>query len=117
MIGGAHFRHLMKHHTPVFYVSVVLTALLVFWGYFAHEHLADTAQSTLTLTISNFGWFYLLSTAGFVGFCSISSSALMPILNSANRMIRLNIPFHPGLRCSSPPAWVSASFSSAWLNR
>lgn len=69
MIGGAHFRHLMKHHTPVFYVSVVLTALLVFWGYFAHEHLADTAQSTLTLTISNFGWFYLLSTAGFVGFC------------------------------------------------
>lgn len=46
MIGGAHFRHLMKHHTPVFYVSVVLTALLVFWGYFAHEHLADTAQST-----------------------------------------------------------------------
>ncbi|WP_347274218.1 BCCT family transporter [Candidatus Kuenenia sp.] len=59
----------MKHHTPVFYVSVVLTALLVFWGYFAHEHLADTAQSALTFTINNFGWFYLLSTAGFVGFC------------------------------------------------
>lgn len=69
MIGGAHFRDLMKHHTPVFYVSVVLTALLVFWGYLAHEHMADTAQSALTFTISNFGWFYLLSTAGFVGFC------------------------------------------------
>lgn len=66
---GLNFRHLMKHHTPVFYISVVLTTLLVCWGYLAPDHLADTAQSILTLMIHNFGWFYLLSTAGFVGFC------------------------------------------------
>jgi glycine betaine transporter len=53
----------------VFYISIAVIILFVLWGGIASEQLAQSSQGVLNFTIEKFGWFYLISTFGFLLFC------------------------------------------------
>ncbi|MFF8847881.1 BCCT family transporter [Streptomyces sp. NPDC015127] len=50
----------------VLYISVTLSALFVVWGVFFTDNLASTADAVLARIIDNFGWLFVLTSAGFV---------------------------------------------------
>jgi choline/carnitine/betaine transport len=50
----------------VLYVSVTLSALFVVWGVFFTDNLVSVADKTLSGIIDQFGWLFVLSSAGFV---------------------------------------------------
>ncbi|OIJ14640.1 glycine/betaine ABC transporter [Anaerobacillus arseniciselenatis] len=52
----------------VFYISSIIIALFVSWGIISPTSLQSTANHFLGLTIENFGWFYMIVTAFFIGF-------------------------------------------------
>ncbi|WKA55585.1 BCCT family transporter [Planococcus shixiaomingii] len=59
----------MKNATPVFYISVVISLIVVLWGAFAPGNLESfTANVTSQLT-EKFGWFYLLLFIAILLFC------------------------------------------------
>jgi glycine betaine transporter len=50
----------------VLYISVTLSALFVAWGVLFTDNLASVADATLGRIIDNFGWLFVLTSAGFV---------------------------------------------------
>ncbi len=52
----------------VFRISVVVMLAFVTWGIVSPNHLAETANSLLGVTIEKFGWLYLLSSFSFLLF-------------------------------------------------
>ncbi|MGP4079455.1 BCCT family transporter [Pseudalkalibacillus sp. R45] len=58
-----------SYNNPVFKVSAVVIAFFTIWGALSPNSLAKNAQSVLDFTSYSFGWFYLVSVAGFVAFC------------------------------------------------
>ncbi|MFD2208688.1 BCCT family transporter [Virgibacillus halophilus] len=63
----------MKKITPVFYISVIVTALFIIWGIIPktvlpHANLDDVTNVIQAFLVDKFGWFYLLSVTGFVVF-------------------------------------------------
>ncbi|MDR5658558.1 BCCT family transporter [Serpentinicella sp. ANB-PHB4] len=54
--------------TTVFYAAGIIVLLFVIWGAISPTSLNEAAQSGLSWTIENFGWFYMLITAFFVFF-------------------------------------------------
>lgn len=57
-----------KNPNIVFYISAPLVALFVLWGAFFPTNLANVSAEALAFTLNNFGWFYMLVTAFFIGF-------------------------------------------------
>ncbi|MGJ9382756.1 BCCT family transporter [Salipaludibacillus sp. CF4.18] len=57
-----------KKPNIVFYISAPLVFLFVLWGFFGPESLENLSGIALGLTLDNFGWFYMLSTAFFIAF-------------------------------------------------
>lgn len=57
-----------KKFTSVLYVSALLVALFVLWGFFSPRSLNRAAGDALDWMINNFGWFYMLITTFFVLF-------------------------------------------------
>ncbi|AOM84159.1 BCCT family transporter [Salisediminibacterium beveridgei] len=57
-----------KNPNIVFYISAPLVALFVLWGAFFPANLANVSAEALAFTLDNFGWFYMLVTAFFIGF-------------------------------------------------
>ncbi|MFD1735068.1 BCCT family transporter [Bacillus salitolerans] len=57
-----------KNLGPVFFISVIITALFVLWGFIAPDHLDETSSNALAFTTANFGWFYLFATFIFLAF-------------------------------------------------
>lgn len=53
---------------PVFYISVIVIALFVLWGFLMPENLANQATKALNFSTSAFGWFYLLAAFIFLVF-------------------------------------------------
>ncbi|WP_430791138.1 BCCT family transporter [Virgibacillus flavescens] len=61
----------MEKHTyknPVFFISVIIVALLVLFGAFMPKKFGEVASELFKLTTVNFGWFYLLAVFIFVIF-------------------------------------------------
>lgn len=52
----------------VLYLSIGIILIFVLWGAFAPAQLAASASSLFDLSIKNFGWFFLISTFGFLIF-------------------------------------------------
>lgn len=52
----------------VFYISVIVVALFVLWGFFFPDHLELVSERALAFTTQGFGWFYVLATFIFLGF-------------------------------------------------
>jgi glycine betaine transporter len=52
----------------VFYISVIVVAVFVLWGFLFPEHLAEKAGNALAFTTNTFGWFYLFATFIFLVF-------------------------------------------------
>src|SRR5690625_2170764 len=57
-----------KKRPIVLYVSAMLVALFVLWGFFSPTSLQQAAGNALGWMIDTFGWFYMLITAFFVLF-------------------------------------------------
>jgi glycine betaine transporter len=57
-----------NHRGSVFYISVIVVALFVLWGFILPESLAEKAGTALAFITSSFGWFYLFSTFLFLVF-------------------------------------------------
>ncbi|WP_416147944.1 BCCT family transporter [Salipaludibacillus sp. HK11] len=53
----------------IFTISGLLIFSVVLWGLIAPEMMEQAMESTMTQMIQHFGWFYILSTAFFLGFC------------------------------------------------
>ncbi|WP_181348972.1 BCCT family transporter [Thalassobacillus sp. CUG 92003] len=63
----------MKQVTKVFYISVVVAFLFIIWGVIPEDTLPTWNLSNVTGQVQSFltekfGWFYLLSATGFLGF-------------------------------------------------
>lgn len=52
----------------VLYISIGIVLLFVLWGAVAPGQLSSTATALFDLSIKNFGWFFLISTFGFLIF-------------------------------------------------
>ena len=52
----------------VFYPAAGVVAAFVLWGVLETDGLASTADSVLSWVIDRFGWLFVLSTLGFLGF-------------------------------------------------
>lgn len=52
----------------VFYLSVIIVAIFVVWGFLLPENLAHTATQALDFITTTFGWFYLFATFIFLAF-------------------------------------------------
>ncbi|WP_017186113.1 BCCT family transporter [Alkalibacillus haloalkaliphilus] len=57
------------NHYIVFIVSAIVVLAIVVWGVAAPEGMTSTMEAMMTMMIEQFGWFYVLSTALFVGYC------------------------------------------------
>lgn len=57
-----------KKSNEVFYISLIISIIIVLWGIFAPEHFASVANSVLAYLTTNFGWAYLTSMLIFVIF-------------------------------------------------
>ncbi|MBU8906864.1 BCCT family transporter [Desertibacillus haloalkaliphilus] len=57
-----------KKPGSVFYISAILVAMFVLWGFISPSSLDHVASNALNATIENFGWFYMVVAAFFVGF-------------------------------------------------
>lgn len=55
-------------HSSVFYISIVIASLFVFWGIVFPHILASTADAALKFVTAKFGWFYLFATFSFLVF-------------------------------------------------
>ncbi|MDE5413356.1 BCCT family transporter [Alkalihalobacterium chitinilyticum] len=53
----------------VFTVSAIIVLLMTLWGIFFPDHMEHTMSIGLHFVNDVFGWFYVLATALFVGFC------------------------------------------------
>ncbi|WP_096438423.1 BCCT family transporter [Alteribacter populi] len=62
------FEYETKKPSIVFYISAPLVALFVLWGAIGPESLDRVSNDALGVTLDNFGWFYMLSTALFIAF-------------------------------------------------
>ena len=51
---------------PVYYISLVVTFLVVAWGIFAQTSFKNVANSAFDFLVGNFGWFYLITMSLFV---------------------------------------------------
>lgn len=60
----------MKHtkNNLAFVIAVVLVLAISLWGFFLPEQFAAVAGTVFSVLTGNFGWFYTLSMALFVGF-------------------------------------------------
>ncbi|SDY78225.1 glycine betaine transporter [Evansella caseinilytica] len=61
----------MKKLTPVFNISLVISAAFILWGVIAPTHLDRVTASIQQLITNQFGWFYLLAATGFLTFALI----------------------------------------------
>ena len=52
-----------------FFISIVIVLLIVLFGVVSPELFAGAAAQVLKMTTTNFGWFYLIVTFGFLIFC------------------------------------------------
>ncbi|MGM0713900.1 BCCT family transporter [Brevibacillus parabrevis] len=52
-----------------FFISIVIVVLIVLFGAISPELFASAAAQMLKMTTTNFGWFYLIVTFGFLIFC------------------------------------------------
>jgi glycine betaine transporter len=52
-----------------FFISIVIVVLIVLFGAISPELFASAAAQVLKMTTTNFGWFYLIVTFGFLIFC------------------------------------------------
>ncbi|WP_017380574.1 BCCT family transporter [Paenisporosarcina sp. TG-14] len=59
----------VSYNNIVFKVSAIVITLFTLWGAFSPDTLAKYASAVFSFTSKSFGWFYLLSVAGFVFFC------------------------------------------------
>lgn len=59
----------MKNATQVFYYSVIISAIVVFWGAIAPKNLESVTASVTNEITSKFGWFYLLLVVAILVFC------------------------------------------------
>ncbi|SDO32865.1 BCCT family transporter [Alkalicoccus daliensis] len=57
-----------KKPSIVFFISAPLVLAFVLWGLFSPGSLEEASGIGLAFTLNNFGWFYMLSTAFFIGF-------------------------------------------------
>lgn len=57
-----------KVELMVLYISIGIILIFVLWGAIAPEKLASTATSLFDFSITNFGWFFLISTFSFLVF-------------------------------------------------
>ncbi|MBU9723765.1 MULTISPECIES: BCCT family transporter [Bacillaceae] len=62
------YEYKTKKQSIVFWISAPLVALFVLWGALSPGSLESFSNSALASTLSNFGWFYMLSTAFFIAF-------------------------------------------------
>lgn len=58
-----------SYNNVVFWVSSILVLSIVVFGVLSPENFAHYASIMFDFTTINFGWFYLISMAFFVGFC------------------------------------------------
>ena len=58
-----------KKDNGVFYISIILTLVVVCWAIFAKTNFSNTANNLLNFLTNNFGWAYLISMFLFVLFC------------------------------------------------
>ena len=58
----------LKPHL-VFIISAIIIFSVVLWGLIASEQMTSTMTWVMDQMIINFGWFYVISTALFVGYC------------------------------------------------
>ncbi|TAA73093.1 BCCT family transporter [Planococcus salinarum] len=59
----------VSYNNKTFKVSALFIALFTIWGAFSPASLAKYASAVFAFTSNSFGWFYLVSVAGFVFFC------------------------------------------------
>lgn len=60
-----------KRNNKVFYISLVLSIIVVLWGIVAQDSFANFASSLLNFLTNNFGWAYLISMLIFVIFAIV----------------------------------------------
>ena len=102
---------------PVFVLSVLIIAVLVFIGAVAPRQFGEIAQAGLEWATTRFGWFFLMSVFGFVvvlvylAFSKYGETKLA--LRIASRSSRTT----PGSPCYWLPDLVSVWFFMAWPNR
>src|SRR5690625_5836620 len=63
----------MNKVTKVFYISVIVSILFIIWGVIPssvlpHGNLDNVTEIIQGFLVDKFGWFYLLSATGFLGF-------------------------------------------------
>ncbi|AGB42077.1 choline/carnitine/betaine transport [Halobacteroides halobius DSM 5150] len=51
---------------PVYYISLVVTFIVVAWGIIAQKNFKNVANSAFDFLVGNFGWFYLITMSLFV---------------------------------------------------
>lgn len=52
----------------VFYISLIISVIIVLWGIIASENFANVADSALNFLSVNFGWLYLIAMFVFIAF-------------------------------------------------
>lgn len=60
-----------KKKNKVFYISLILSIIVVLWGIVAQDSFANFASLLLNFLTNNFGWFYLISMLIFVIFAIV----------------------------------------------
>ncbi len=55
-----------KPSQQVYYISLIITFIIVAWAIFAQTNFTNTANYLLNSLTNNFGWAYLLSMSIFV---------------------------------------------------
>src|SRR5690625_5404719 len=58
----------LKKLTPVFLISLSLTAIFIIWGAFTPDNLDSVSSSIQSFLQIRFGWFYLLSASAILLF-------------------------------------------------
>ena len=60
-----------KRGQPVYYISLIITFIVVLWAIISKDSFARAADNLLNTLTNNFGWAYLLSMLIFVGFAMV----------------------------------------------
>ncbi|MEH7097470.1 glycine betaine uptake BCCT transporter [Neobacillus vireti] len=58
----------MKKISPVFTISVIITAVFILWGIIPNSNLDSVTQVIQGMVLQKFGWFYMLSATAFLVF-------------------------------------------------
>jgi glycine betaine transporter len=88
-----------------FLISLLIVLVIVLFGVFSPDLFAKAATRVLEATTTNFGWFYLIVTFGFLIFCiflAFSKYGHIPLGQDDDDR---NIPCQRGLPCCLVLAW------------